>query len=495
MLFNSLHYLIFLPLVVGGYYLCPHRWRWLLLLVASYYFYMCWSADYAVKVEYALLLLVSTSVAYTAGRGIAATEDRGRKKKFLWASITVLLGILFTFKYYNFFNASVRGVLASLQIPFAIPHSDLLLPIGISFYTFQKISYVVDVYNGSARAEKHFGIFAVYSCFFPQLVAGPIERPKHLLHQFYERHDFTYENATAGLRQILWGVFKKVVVADRVAILVKAVYADPHSYTGLPLIVATLFFAVQIYCDFSGYTDIALGSARLIGFDLMANFRQPYFSKSIPEFWRRWHISLSTWFKDYLYIPLGGNRVVKWRWYYNLFITFFISGLWHGASWTFAAWGALHGGYMLLDSFFGRGRDWFRSKLKSVFAQTAFDGFNLALTFALVTVAWIPFRAANFSDAWFIFTHLFAGASHWLDFGTVSLQFRGMGLNATELMLSVVFTGLVVVYDIIDSRGGVWASLKTKPTPVRWAVYYALLILVLFFGPYNQAQNFIYFQF
>ncbi len=305
MLFNSLHYLIFLPIVVAGYFLCPHRWRWLLLLVASYYFYMCW------KAEYAVLLLISTGVAYTAGLGIAATENPQRKRLILWIGLAVLLGILFTFKYYNFVNASLRSALALMQIPFTIPYADLLLPIGISFYTFQKISYIVDVYHGEAKVERHFGIFAVYSCFFPQLVAGPIERPRHLLHQFYERHDFSYENAISGLWQILWGVFKKVVVADRVAILVKAVYVDPHSYTGLPLLVATIFFAFQIYCDFSGYTDIALGSARLMGFDLVANFRQPYFSKSIPEFWRRWHISLSTWFKDYVYIPLGGNRVVE----------------------------------------------------------------------------------------------------------------------------------------------------------------------------------------
>ena len=495
MLFNSLHYLIYLPIVVGGYFLCPHRWRWLLLLIASYYFYMCWSADYAVKVEYALLLLVSTTVAYTAGVGIAATDNVYRKKLFLWSSITVLLGILFTFKYYNFATDSLQSALTALKIPFAMPVSHLLLPIGISFYTFQKISYVVDVYNGSSKVEKHFGIFAVYSCFFPQLVAGPIERPKHLLYQFYEKHDFSYENAIAGLRQIIWGVFKKVVVADRIAILVTAAYGDPHSYVGLPLLVATIFYAFQIYCDFSGYTDIALGSAKLIGFDLMANFRQPYFSKSIPEFWRRWHISLSTWFKDYLYIPLGGSRVVKWRWYYNLFITFFISGLWHGSNWKWGAWGALHGVYMVGDSIFGGIRDQVHGKLKNVFAQKSFDWFNVALTFALVTVAWIPFRAASLSDAWFIFTHLFSGVSHWLDLGASSLQFRGMGLNVTELLLSVIFIGIVVTYDFIDSRGGVWERLKTKPLPVRWAVYYALLNLVLFFGPYNQAQNFIYFQF
>src|ERR1035438_869779 len=220
----------------------------------------------------------------------------------------------------------------------------------------------------------------------------------------------------------------------------------------------------------------------------MANFRQPYFSKSIPEFWRRWHISLSTWFKDYVYIPLGGNRVVKWRWYYNLFITFFISGLWHGANWTFAAWGALHGFYMVVDSLVAPARDRLRAGLKSAAAQTVFDWLNIALTFALVTIAWIPFRAGNFSDAWYVFTPLFSGASHWLDFGAVSIQFRGMGLKSTELIYAVVFVGVVIVYDWIDSRREIWPWLRTQPLPLRWAVCYSVLILVLFFAPYNQAQ-------
>jgi alginate O-acetyltransferase complex protein AlgI len=489
MLFNSLHYLIFLPIVVGLHFVIPHRWRWLLLLLASYYFYMCWRPAYAV------LLVISTGVAYATGLGISRTENVRIKKTFLWSCITILLGILFTFKYFNFANASLRAVFTELKVPYDIPYFDLLLPIGISFYTFQKISYVVDVYHGTAKAERHFGIFAVYSCFFPQLVAGPIERAQHLLHQFYEEHEFSCERATSGLRLILWGFFKKVAVADRLAVLVKAVYADPQGYSGLPLIVATVFFAFQIYCDFSGYTDIAIGSARLLGFDLMANFRQPYFSKSIPEFWRRWHISLSSWFRDYLYIPLGGNRVVKWRWYYNLFITFLLSGLWHGANWTFAAWGALHGCYMVIDSMLGPRRDRLRMKLKSGTAQIAFDWMNVGLTFGLVTIAWIPFRAANFNDAWYIFTHLFSDVGSWTNFGAMAIKFRGMGLNANELIYAVAFVGLVVAYDFFDSRRNIWDWLNSQPLPLRWAVYYAILILVLFFAPYNQAQNFIYFQF
>jgi alginate O-acetyltransferase complex protein AlgI len=489
MLFNSLHYLVFLPIVVGLYYIIPHKWRWLLLLVASYYFYMCW------KAVYAILLLVSTGAAYGAGLGIDRTENTRTKKIFLWSCITLLLGILFTFKYFNFASATLRGFCAELGVPLQMPISHLLLPIGISFYTFQKISYVVDVYHGKVKAEKHFGIFAVYSCFFPQLVAGPIERAQHLLPQFYGKHEFSYDRVTSGLRLILWGLFKKIVVADRVAVLVKAVYDDPRSYTGLPLVVATVFFAIQIYCDFSGYTDIAIGSARLIGFDLMANFRQPYFSRTIPEFWHRWHISLSTWFRDYLYIPLGGNRVTKWRWYYNLFITFFLSGLWHGASWTFAAWGALHGCYMVLYSLFGPARDWLRGRLPARVFQTGFDWVNIVITFGLVTIAWIPFRAANFNDAWYIFTHLFSGAGHWLNLGSVAIQFRGMGVKLPYLIYAAVFAGVVFLYDIIDSRQGVWELLKSRPRPLRWAVYYGILILVLFFGHENQAQNFIYFQF
>jgi alginate O-acetyltransferase complex protein AlgI len=489
MLFNSLHYLIFLPIVVGLYYLCPHRWRWLLLLSASYYFYMCW------RVEYALLLAISTGVAYFSAIRISQTSDARRKLVLLWACLVVLLGILFTFKYFNFASNTLRSLFADLNLPLDVPYLNLLLPIGISFYTFQKISYVVDVYHGRVSAERHLGIFAVYSCFFPQLVAGPIERARDLLHQFYEKHEFSYERATSGMMLILWGCFKKMVVADRLAVLVNTVYSDPNGYSGLPLLVATLFFAFQIYCDFSGYTDIAIGSARLLGFNLVANFRQPYFSMSIPEFWRRWHISLSMWFKDYLYIPLGGNRVVKWHWYYNLLITFFISGLWHGANWTFALWGALHGCYMILDSLVGPWRDRLKARLKSKVAQTAFDSMNVALTFGLVAITWIPFRANTLADAWFIFTHLFSGATSWLDLASVAIQFRGIGVDSTELVYCVAAVSVVVLYDLVDSHRSVWGMLTSSPRILRWGFSYALLFLVLFFGPYNQAQNFIYFQF
>lgn len=485
MLFNSIHYLIFLPIVAVLYFVLPHKWRWPLLLAASYYFYMCW------KPQYAILLLISTGVAYFCALGMGKTDDTVKRKTLMWSGIGVLLTILFTFKYFNFAIGTLRNVFPELKLPYL----EVLLPIGISFYTFQKISYLVDVYQRKVNAEKHFGIFALYSCFFPQLVAGPIERPAHLLPQFRQKHEFDHERITSGLRLILWGLFKKVAVADRLADLVKPVYGHPHTYSGLPLLVATVFFSFEIYCDFSGYTDIAIGSARILGFDLMQNFRQPYFAKSVAEFWHRWHISLSSWFRDYVYIPLGGSRVTKNRWYYNLFITFLLSGLWHGANWTFAAWGMLHGCYMIVDSIFGPARDRVYADLKSGFAKTLFDGFNIALTFSLVTIAWIPFRAANFADAGYIFTHLFSGASSWANLSAVAIQFRGIGLQPADLICCVTFIGVVVTVDFLNAHRGVWELLKPQPLVVRWAVYYSILILLLLFTPYNKAQNFIYFQF
>ena len=269
------------------------------------------------------------------------------KRKWLYLSLLTNLGILFGFKYFNFINDNLQQLFDQINVFYNVPAFDVLLPVGISFYTFQTLSYTIDVYNGKTKAQKHLGVFAVFVSFFPQLVAGPIERSHRLLPQFFIKHEFNYDRVRHGLQQMIWGFFKKVVIADRLAIVVDGVYNNLDDYSGLALIVATIFFTFQIYCDFSGYSDIAIGSARVMGFELMDNFKRPYFSKSISEFWKRWHISLSTWFRDYLYIPLGGNKVVKWRWYYNLFITFLVSGFWHGANWTFIAWGALHGIYLI----------------------------------------------------------------------------------------------------------------------------------------------------
>jgi D-alanyl-lipoteichoic acid acyltransferase DltB (MBOAT superfamily) len=329
MQFNSAEYLIFLPVILGVYFSIPHRWRQLLLLGAIYYFYMAW------KVEYVVLLLASILIDYSLALWIEKARSKRHQRLLLIASLSTNLGLLFAFKYFNFFNVATHDLLGFFNIFYTIPTLQLLLPVGISFYTFQTMSYTIDVYRGELKAERSLVRFALYVSFFPQLVAGPIERAERLLPQFMIRYDFDEQRVASGLRRIAWGFFKKVVIADKAAVIVDAIYQDPTTHSGLTLLFATYLFAFQIYCDFSGYSDIAIGTARLFGFDLMENFRQPYLSKSITEFWRRWHISLSTWFRDYLYIPLGGNRVGKGRLYINLLLVFVVSGLWHGASWTY----------------------------------------------------------------------------------------------------------------------------------------------------------------
>ena len=299
------------------------------------------------KAEYIILIIISTLVDYIAGKKIYTSNSRKEKKFFLWLSILVNIGILFGFKYFNFFNESTGIIFGELNLFYNIPQLEVLLPVGISFYTFQTLSYTIDIYRGKTIPESHLGIFALYVSFFPQLVAGPIERSNNLLPQFKRYYYFEYNRVVSGLRLMLFGLFKKVVIADRLAEHVNQVYNSPDQYFGISIIMATILFAFQIYCDFSGYSDIAIGAARVMGIRLMINFNLPYSSRSISEFWKRWHISLSSWFKDYFYIALGGNRVVKWKWYYNLLLTFLVSGLWHGANWTFLLWGLLHGIYMI----------------------------------------------------------------------------------------------------------------------------------------------------
>ena len=320
MLFNSLHFLIFFPIVIVIYFCIPHKYRWILLLFASYYFYMSW------KAEYVILILISTIIDYFVAIKISREDNEKMRKIYLLLSIITNIGLLISFKYLNFISSSVSEFLQLFSIQFSPIILDVLLPVGISFYTFQTLSYTIDVYRRRIKPERHFGIFAVYVSFFPQLVAGPIERGKNLLPQFLEKHYFDYIRVTNGLKLMLWGFFKKIVIADRLAVVVNAVYNNPTEFTGAPLILATVFFAFQIYCDFSGYSDIAIGTAQVMGYNLMDNFKRPYFAGSISEFWQRWHISLSTWFRDYLYIPLGGSRVSIPRWYFNLIIIFIVSG-------------------------------------------------------------------------------------------------------------------------------------------------------------------------
>jgi alginate O-acetyltransferase complex protein AlgI len=479
MLFNSLEFAVFFPIVVASFFLLPQRWRVLWLLAASCVFYMAFIPIYI------FILLATILIDYFAGIYLERVEGRNRKR-LLWMSILSTCLVLFVFKYFAFAIVSFEGFARLLGWHLS-PHAvSIILPIGLSFHTFQSLSYVIEVYRGKQKAEKNFIVYATYVMFFPQLVAGPIERPQNLLHQFREFHDFNYENVTEGLKRMAWGFFKKLVVADRLALYVNDVYSAPRNYNGLQLTIATVFFAYQIYCDFSGYSDIAIGAARVLGFRLMENFATPYYSLSTSEFWRRWHISLSTWFKDYLYIPLGGNRVSERRHILNLLITFSLSGLWHGANWTYVIWGALNGFYLVM----GYRTKTLRDRLFGTFGLTQDTvlrkGIMLASTFVLTCVAWIIFRARNMGDATYIFTHLATG---W-DFHKLS----------TEQFLLRQFpaaAGSIFVLEVgqrLHSTIAVPRLLGRMPMVARWALYASFVMTVLMFGVYKQMQ-FIYFQF
>jgi len=482
MLFNSIHFLIFFPIAVLLYFSIRHRHRWILLLIASYYFYMTWNA------KYIILLIISTLTTYLCALGIEKYNKEGIKKFFLWLCIILNLSLLFTFKYFNFFSKSIEKFFELFSVQFSSPALNVLLPIGISFYTFQKLSYIADVYREKIRAETHLGIFAVYGSFFPQLVAGPIERAENLLHQFYEKHSFDFKRIFDGLKLMLWGFFKKVVIADRLAIVVAQVYNNVDNYTGLPLILATVFFAFQIYCDFSGYSDIAIGAAQVMGFKLTDNFKRPYFSRSIAEFWRRWHISLSSWFRDYLYIPIGGNRVTIPRWYLNIFIVFLVSGLWHGASWTFVAWGGLHGAYLIFSLMTKTIREKFSNAVGLNKIPKIHMIIQTIVTFILVNAAWIFFRANSLSDAVYVLTHLFSG----LSFDISGISLGGIGYDGLFIALASIV--LMELVHFSQEHGGMRRFLSERPAWFRWGAAFIIIFAILLFGIFESKQ-FIYFQF
>ena len=493
MLFNSTHFLIFFPVVVFFYFLLPHRFRWMFLLAASYYFYMSW------KAEYLILIIISTIIDYFAAIQMSKQTASSKRKLYLLLSLFVNLGLLFGFKYFNFFSDSFRSIFDQFNIFYNAPTFKVLLPVGISFYTFQTLSYTIDVYRKKRDPEKHLGIFALYVAFFPQLVAGPIERSTRLLPQLVKKYNFDYDRVTDGLKLMLWGFFKKVVIADRIAVIVNQVYSNPNEAAGIPLLIGTYLFAFQIYCDFSGYSDIAIGAAKVFGIDLMQNFRRPYFAKSIREFWQRWHISLSTWFRDYLYRSLGGNHASRWRWYYNIMIVFLISGLWHGANWTFVIWGGLHGSYYLF-SYWTRN---IRPKLTRLFKLDKVPFLQKTLRvlfiFHIVLFGWIFFRANNLSDAIFIVTHLFTGLGNILirikEIGITPGIFNyGFDLPASEMFIGMCAILILGIHHLLQRKQSVRIWLKTKPIWFRWVVYYGLVFSVLIFG-YLEPNEFIYFQF
>ena len=394
MLFNSFQFLFFFVVVWLLVLVTRGTPRKVILLAASYYFYMCWST------RYIFVIWAITVIDYVAGLQIEKAEQQGRRRLYLALSLFCNISLLVIFKYFNFLTGSVRSASHLFGLQYDPPLLAIILPVGLSFHTFQAMSYTIEVYRRRVPAEKHLLEYALYVAFFPQMVAGPIERPYELLPQFHREPRISFEGVRAGMVQALWGLFKKMVLADNVADFVKLIYDTPRHYSGAALSLATLLFSIQIYCDFSGYTDIALGLARMMGYELRINFMQPYFSRSVGEFWRRWHISLSTWFRDYVYIPLGGNRVKLSRHYANLVITFVISGLWHGANWTFVLWGFLHAVYLIVAQAISP----FVPRFGRVPRLQACV--KIVVTFSLVTFAWIFFRANTVADSWFIATHL-----------------------------------------------------------------------------------------
>ena len=479
MLFNSLTFAVFLPIVFAAYWLLPHRFRWILLLAASYYFYMSWN------VKYVVLILLTTVVSYLAAIGIEHSRTTRQKKCWLAGAAVISLGILFVFKYFNFAMDSLAAVMGMLAIPMHPVTLKLLLPVGISFYTFQTLSYVVDVYRGECAAEKHFGMYALFVSFFPQLVAGPIERTTNLLPQLKREKIFSYSKASYGLKLMAWGFFKKIVVADTLAVYVNNVYGNLSSHTGLSLIVASVFFAFQIYCDFSGYSDIAIGVSKLLGIDLMQNFRSPYFSGSVKEFWSRWHISLSTWFRDYVYIPLGGNRCGKLRHKLNLLITFLVSGLWHGANWTYVIWGGLHGLVQIVETTVRPKKTQVSRGWKQVL--------SVLLVFIFTTAAWVFFRAENLSDAIYVFLHAFDHITSPVQY--VMQGLTGMALTILSCFEILLMLAVLLLFDFFSLKRDTIVRISEMKPVLRWTIYVVFLLLMLYLLPTNPSGQFIYFQF
>lgn len=494
MLFNSINFLIFFPIVTLIYFIIPRKARYIWLLVASYYFYMCWNA------KYALLLLASTTVTWLCGWLLHAARKPALKKLSLAVCLCVNLGILFFFKYFDFFVENCNRVLSALHMQIWEKSFDVLLPVGISFYTFQALGYTIDVYRGKVEPEKNILRYALFVSFFPQLVAGPIERSESLLGQMRDLEKkklWNYENVAGGLTLMVWGLFVKMVIADRVALLVDNVFDSYYLHGTVVLAAAAVGFAIQIYCDFMGYSTIAIGAARVMGFKLMENFETPYFSKSISEFWRRWHISLSTWFRDYLYIPLGGNRCSKPRKYFNVMVTMAVSGLWHGADWNYVAWGMLHGAYQVIGDVTSGWRtrlyDVLHAKKESVSFQLA----QVVSTFILADVAWIFFRAPSLSHALRFCKRL---VTKWDPWNLFNGEIYTLGLDRPEFNILIVSLVVLFLADLIRYRKKqeITVFLQEQCIWFRWGVIIALITATLVFGVYGfqfESTQFIYFNF
>jgi len=499
MLFNSLEFFIFFPLATGLYFLFPHKRRWIMLLAASCVFYAFFS------IKYLFLLVFLALISYFCA--IFINKYESKKRIFFIACIFVNCAALFLFKYFNFFNENIGHIAKFIHWNYSYQALRIIFPIGMSFYVFQILGYVIDVYTGSQKAEKHLGIYFLFILFYPKLLAGPIEKSYNFIPQFYEKHVFDYQQAADGLKLMAWGLFQKIVIADRLSLFVTPVFSSPKSYPCISLAVATVFFAFQIYCDFAGYSDIARGSAQAMGFRLINNFNRPYFSKSIYEFWRRWHISLSTWLRDYIYMPLA---VYKRDWgvagiFCALMATFIICGLWHGASWTFVVWGFLNGVYIAFGILTKNIREKFNR----------FTGLNklpflhkiiqVCVTFLLVCIGWIFFKANSIGDAFYILRNLLPGIFAYYK-EVVSVFMRGAGFNEvsapltlfrspSDFLIAVVFVGMLVSVHLIQRKASVRCILYSKPLLMRWCVYYLFIMSIILFTTFGDQAPFVYFKF
>ena len=482
MLFNSISFAIFLPIVFLLYWFATKgnlRSQNILLLVSSYFFYACW--DY----RFLFLLVFSTLLDYYTGIKIHEAKNQHSKKFWLWLSISINLGFLGVFKYYNFFAQSLADGLSLLGLKANFGTLQVILPVGISFYTFHGLSYVLDLYKNRIKPERNFVDYSVFVSFFPLLVAGPIERATHLLPQILKKREFDYSKAIDGLRQILWGLFKKIVIADNCAEFANTIFNNSGDYSGSTLALGALFFTFQIYCDFSGYSDIALGTARLFGIDLLRNFAFPYFSRDIAEFWRRWHISLSSWFRDYLYIPLGGSKGGTWMKVRNTFIIFLVSGFWHGANWTFIVWGLLNAIYIMPSIIFNTNRNNLETVAMGKYLPTVKEFFSIILTFGLTVFAWIFFRANNVHHAFSIISEICSPSLFTIP------SFDEIWRSVPILIITAVF--LVIEWIGREQQYAI-AKLGFKwHKPVRWAMYYTIILAIIYFA--GSKQQFIYFQF
>ncbi len=495
MLFNSIDFLFFFPIVLLVYFIIPKKIRYIWLLITSYYFYMCWN------VKYIILIAISTVITFVSGILLEKFYQNKKNMKIIVAfSFCINLGILFFYKYFDFMIQNINRILKIFDLVTVTNKFDILLPVGISFYTFQALSYTIDVYRKNVKVEKNIFRYALFVSFFPQLVAGPIERSTNLIKQLDNLDELKLWNLDRifkGFILIVYGLFLKMVISDRISILVDTVYNNYWMYGSIELILASIFFAIQIYCDFSSYSIIAIGTAKILGVNLMENFNTPYFSKSVKEFWRRWHISLSTWFKDYLYIPLGGNRCSKGRHYINIMITFLVSGLWHGANWSYVVWGGLHGVYQIVESEI----DKLIKKLNLLLGtKTESESYKIAqviITFIFVDIAWIFFRANSLSDALKIIKTIMVKWNPWCLFDETIYT---LGLDRIEFNILIVSLIVLFIIDLIKyiKNQQLDSFLYNQCLWFRWGIVIILIMVIIIFGIYGptyDTKNFIYFQF